>query len=565
MSKPPPLRDLYPPAPMVGWFSPSQLLRTAGKVVVSSILGNDLDRRLFKDLAVAEITDASQRDAITLDFISDTGDGWNPTYAVAYWATRPRLEVAGPDGELHPLPRADVLVFGGDQVYPTPSRTEYEQRLVMPYECALDYTDAPHPVAFAIPGNHDWYDNLASFSKLFLDKAWFCGWRLPQRCSYFAVRLPHGWWLVGVDVQLGSDLDLRQVEFFRDVARQMGDDAKIVLVTAEPHWVSTHEITDPQARERRRRDSNLVFLEDQVFGGKVRAFLSGDLHHYRRHASADGQFQKITAGGGGAFLHPTHTLRDDPLDGGFDLRCAFPDVATSRRLPWANLGFLVHNPGFGAMMGFIYMLVGWNLFGPLADYPSDALGAALPQMLNAALRSPSATTWVLLTALGFVVFTDTSRTAYRVVGGLVHAAAHIFAALLLGWLSGQIGKALELEFHSTLQVLLSLAVLCFGGWLVSAVIIGLYLLISINVFRVHANEAFSSLAIQDYKHFLRLRIGPDGALTIYPIGLPRVPRRWRRVPDAGRGAAKFEPEDLHPDARPRLIEAPIVLRPEPPT
>ena len=44
----------------------------------------------------------------------------------------------------------------------------------------------------------------------------------------------------------------------------------------------------------------------------MRAYLTGDLHHYRRHEetpeSAAGQppVQKIIAGGGGAFLHPTH-------------------------------------------------------------------------------------------------------------------------------------------------------------------------------------------------------------------------------------------------------------------
>ena len=34
-------------------------------------------------------------------------------------------------------------------------------------------------------------------------------------------------------------------------------------------------------------------------------------------------------------------------------------------------------------------------------------------------------------------------------------------------------------------------------------------------------------ADQDYKHFLRLHVGTDGALTIWPIKIDRVPRRWR--------------------------------------
>ena len=56
---------------------------------------------------------------------------------------------------------------------------------------------------------------------------------------------------------------------------------------------------------------------------------------------------------------------------------------------------------------------------------------------------------------------------------------------------------------------------------------GVYLLISLNVFGRHSEEAFSGLRIEDYKHFLRLHIDRTGALTIWPIKIERVPRRWR--------------------------------------
>ncbi|HEY6179460.1 MAG TPA: hypothetical protein VIX73_33625, partial [Kofleriaceae bacterium] len=70
--------------------------------------------------------------------------------------------------------------FGGDLVYPVASREEYEQRLVMPYEHALPHTRAPHPDVFAIPGNHDWYDSLISFTRRFCSERWFAGWRTRQ-------------------------------------------------------------------------------------------------------------------------------------------------------------------------------------------------------------------------------------------------------------------------------------------------------------------------------------------------------------------------------------------------
>jgi hypothetical protein len=84
---------------------------------------------------------------------------------------------------------------------------------------------------------------------------------------------------------------------------------------------------------------------------------------------------------------------------------------------------------------------------------------------------------------------------------------------------------------------------------------GLYLLISLNVFGRHWNEAFSALAIPDWKHFLRLHIAANGDLTIYPIGISRVPRRWKKG-DAG---PELIPDDSSA-TEPALIEAPIILR-----
>ena len=68
-------------------------------------------------------------------------------------------------------------------------------------------------------------------------------------------------------------------------------------------------------------------------------------------------------------------------------------------------------------------------------------------------------------------------------------------------------------------------------------VIGIYLLVSINVFGRHGNEAFSSLRVQDYKQWLRLRIDEAGVLTVWSLAIDRVPRRWRAgcVGPAGSG------------------------------
>src|SRR5262245_28817946 len=98
--------------PMVGWFDPSQLLATAAKSLVSLVIGEQSDRRIVQALAARrqDYYDHSihyldgprgpqpQKDRpraeLWLDFISDTGDGWNPTYAVAYAAAQPSIRVS---------------------------------------------------------------------------------------------------------------------------------------------------------------------------------------------------------------------------------------------------------------------------------------------------------------------------------------------------------------------------------------------------------------------------------------------------------------------------------------
>lgn len=66
------------------------------------------------------------------------------------------------------------------------------------------------PQCFAIPGNHDWIDGLNTYMRHILHRGWLGGWLLPQEKSYFAIALPHGWWLFGFDLALETDVDMFQ-------------------------------------------------------------------------------------------------------------------------------------------------------------------------------------------------------------------------------------------------------------------------------------------------------------------------------------------------------------------
>src|SRR5690606_18559549 len=179
--------------------------------------GNYADRRetqvsLDDPMAIREwekqMAHYTQRDGIWVDFISDTGDGFNSTYSVALLAAQKSLEVIDEDKKIT-LPRSKILVLGGDQIFPTSTSDLYEHKFKIPFETALpaDTTDLDYPHLYAIPGNHDWYDGLGNFMKIFCQQRWIGNWKTYQSRSYFALPLPDNYWLWATDIQLNEDID----------------------------------------------------------------------------------------------------------------------------------------------------------------------------------------------------------------------------------------------------------------------------------------------------------------------------------------------------------------------
>jgi len=288
----------------------------------------------------------------------------------------------------------------------------------------------------------------------------------------------------------------------------------------------------------------------------VHLWLAGDRHHYRRHElrNADGttdrNFQRITSGGGGAFLSPTHrpsrsnvVVRSRVSDEGsshikeqeFVQKTRFPSGVTSFRLSWLNLLFTIKNWKLALFpMGVLYWLLTW--VAPPPGWPALASWRVF-------LNSPGMLLWLLTILFFFGVFADRERQWFRWIGGLAHGLAHVVTAVAVtsiinaSFLVGAVSLTDRLAAHA----LNFLAGVVFGP-----TVLGLYLLLSLNLFGFHSLEAFSSLRIQDYKHFLRLHIDPRGRLEIFPIAIRKVPR-------AGEGRARY-----------MLIEGPVVIVPTPP-
>jgi hypothetical protein len=173
--------------------------------------------------------------------------------------------------------------------------------------------------------------------------------------------------------------------------------------------------------------------------------------------------------------------------------------------------------------------------------------------LTSFARSPSGLVWVLLVLLCFVAFTDAEYRPFKWVAGLLHGSAHLGAALLVATFSLRLAGPAALEDPIYARCALSLGSFA-GGYLLGGLIMGVYLLGAITIFGCHGNEAFSSLRIEGYKNFLRLRLDARG-LTVWALGLRRVPSAsaWHWV-DEGEGKGHYKLRPGVPEPSPELID-----------
>ena len=573
------------------WFSPGVLAASGLHVGISSAFGSFLDKRELQlsrpcapDLRYAE----PGRDEIWLDYVADTGDGFAATATVACQVGKPELRVDGVD---RPLPRGDILVLGGDEVYPSASTEGYENRLEGPWRAALPWTEpaptAPHhPTVYAIPGNHDWYDGLTGFLRQFGQGRWLGGWRTNQSRSYFAVQLPHRWWLWGIDIQSDALVDEPQLEFFAEVADLARPGDRLVLATAVPTW--THLERDPQAYR------NLAYLERalmQPAGIELKLTLAGDVHHYSRFVARGpeaeiGATHKITSGGGGAFLHPTHDLptvapvavdSDDPDDiTTYELAERYPTKGRSRLLSLRALLLLVRNPSFIVVPGLVNLVLLWTvqlglreIEGEGATFAEAAEGWGWSDMAGGMFRTALSALVLLVLFGGLWAFAKAPPWAprgavnklARSALAVVHAAAQLATIATSALAAVTVADAIAGGTSGVMDtvvfaVIASVAVFGIGGAACS-VVVGAYLAFAIGLpgLRAHANEAFAAARITSYKNFLRIHIDRTGALTVYALGIDRAVKRrhWRAVPEAdSTEAAWIAPARGEP--RSRLIE-----------
>lgn len=105
-----------------------------------------------------------------IDFVADTGDDRDVSLAVGRMIAA-TYTVPGEGGAPRVLPRGDILLMGGDIAYPVATADEIYRRLIEPWNIALRAVRHRGPTVkrllIGVPGNHDWYDGLDGFGRLF--------------------------------------------------------------------------------------------------------------------------------------------------------------------------------------------------------------------------------------------------------------------------------------------------------------------------------------------------------------------------------------------------------------
>ena len=543
---------------MVRWYNPALLFRMALRSLTAIVFRQMVDNREIQ-AALNPVTDDelkgaydfsenSTDDAFWIDYVADLGDGWDSTYAVASLLAIPSLSI-----NKQRLKRGNVLIMGGDQVYPDPSAQAYEERMIAPYTAASKHAYMDHepnpPSLFALPGNHDWFDGLHAFINVFCPSrgnasdSQTCtvgSWLTEQKRSYFCLKLPQNWWLCGVDVQLDAGINTTQIDYFKSIAQsQMKAGDRLILCCETPEWL-LNNISDTQ-----RMDSFAEILDVLTpSGAELRLILAGDIHHYNRYTAMENDVEFITAGGGGAFLHPTHKLPislGDNLNANNDLnlKACYPNKDESKKHSNKLVLFPFKNWDFALLIGIIYSFMAWIVEAettseqnPMSQYFISWLSNnastldVLSEFFIIMPRTPTFAITLIVLYVGFIKFNFCKRLSVSIGLGIAHALAHFIPFVLAYLIASYAASPPQNESFIILNNVTSFAVFILTMLLISSLfgglIFGIYLWVALNCFGLHWTNSFSALRIDSYRNFLRLSINKHGVLTIYPLKVDQV-------------------------------------------
>jgi Calcineurin-like phosphoesterase len=306
------------------WLSPRPLWRSRNDRVARA-LGDPTDERRKAWMAELDpagdgrlLVDRARPDGSACFLIvGDTGEGDESQFAVV----PPLLSQA--EG-------TDFMFICSDVIYPAGGVEEYEDKFFWPYR---EYRGD----VYAVPGNHDWYDDCTAFMH------WFCAaqdvpphvspglspkgwlrrllWRRPPHPSakrlakmktfampgqpgpYFAIDTGP-LLLVGIDTGIVGGIDAQQGAWLKRISGKC--DKPKILLTGKPLYVDGEHHAGAIEGTAETVDDIVTAAENNYI-----AVIGGDIHNYQRYPVKlkDGRTMLyLVSGGGGAFMHETHAI-----------------------------------------------------------------------------------------------------------------------------------------------------------------------------------------------------------------------------------------------------------------
>ncbi|MCW2914599.1 MAG: hypothetical protein JWN52_2667 [Actinomycetia bacterium] len=311
--------------PHISWLRPSVLWESRNDIIARWFGDptDDIRRRLIAGQlsrgADTSFTMHRPDEGFSFLVLGDTGEGDKSQYAVI-------------PGALKVGEGTDFMIIASDVIYPVGCVNDYPERFFSAYQ------GYPGPI-FAVPGNHDWYDGLGGFMRIFCGGptepqlpgpwkgsfAWLARWlwRPPEKADEAALAAgallrdepsqratqPGPYWaidtpslrIVGIDTGVTGDIDRDQGEWLRRVSA--GPKPKL-LITGKPLYVDDEHHPGPI--------EGGGFVDDIVADPACNyvAAIGGDIHNYQHYPVkvGDRTIEYVVSGGGGAFMHATHTI-----------------------------------------------------------------------------------------------------------------------------------------------------------------------------------------------------------------------------------------------------------------
>jgi hypothetical protein len=425
----------------------------------------------------------------------------------------------------------------------------------------------------SIPGNHDWMGGIEHYEEMFVSGRTFAGhWTTVQRNNWFHVALPQGWWLWGIDTGLHDTLVGPQEDYFRKAAESLRPGDRVILVTPVPLWQLRQKFPEEYATMRTTFDPMITGA-----GATMPLTVSADSHlfaHMER-VDIDEVEDHITAGGGGAFLQPTHNLPVRvPREGGtaeLKLTSRWPLPADSRSIAagakhafssqfvplMVIFGLLF--AGYAALVNVRFLARAVRIPDPdcveeCSDKFVDATSVAQlgwTKALEWSVVSPLATAMLVLVAcFGLVAFRGNSLEPK------LASAARVY-----GLVGGASISATFLVVNTTrLDVVVRpSAWVNVVAWILASAlagVVGLAAFLAVIRWanrRVGVNDSLAYLPAEStrFKHFLRFRIDSEGDLTCYAVGIDPVGEGWYDAMTPSDGAPTSVPP-YDPDGAPHL-------------